>query len=189
MLREIATTSETGLSPLAAAWGAMPEPAAARHRVVHWSMVMREQRGGLHITAVQMAGLDPLEAIVAGPLGEGGAKFFRWPAPYPLPDDATRLFREQAEEITDELASRAYRGLTREQAERLLVLLSRAAEMAAGGGLARLMAEREAKNEAAPNEAAPNEAAPNEAAQNEAAAPNEAVAEAKKEAEAAAKDA
>ena len=59
MLREIATTSETGLSPLAAAWGAMPEPAAARHRVVHWSMVMREQRGGLHITAVQMAGPAP----------------------------------------------------------------------------------------------------------------------------------
>ncbi|MEY9862286.1 hypothetical protein ABH935_007931 [Catenulispora sp. GAS73] len=145
MLREIATTSETGLSPLAAAWGAMPEPASARHRVVHWAMVMREQRGGLHITAVQMAGLDPLEAIVAGPLGEAGAKFFRWPAPYPQPDDATRLFREQAEEITDELASRAYRGLTPEAAERLLALLSRAAYMASGGGVANALAAKEAK--------------------------------------------
>jgi len=158
MLREIATTSETGLSPLAAAWGAMPEPASARHRVVHWSMVMREQRGGLHITAVQMAGLDPLEAIVTGPLGEGGAKFFRWPAPYPQPDDAMRLFREQAEEITDELASRAYRGLSREQAERLLALLSRAAEMAAGGGLARVVAEREAKEGAGAGAGAKEEA-------------------------------
>ena len=144
-LREIATTSETGLSPLAAAWGAMPEPASARHRVVHWAMVMREQRGGLHITAVQMAGLDPLEAIIAGSLGEAGAKFFRWPAPYPEPDDATRLFREQAEEITDELASRAYRGLTREAAERLLALLARAAYMASGGGVANALAGREAK--------------------------------------------
>ncbi|MEZ0108415.1 hypothetical protein ABH920_002413 [Catenulispora sp. EB89] len=145
MLREIATTSETGLSPLAAAWGAMPEPASARHRVVHWAMVMREQRGGLHITAVQMAGLDPLEAIVAGSLGEAGAKFFRWPAPYPQPDDATRLFREQAEEITDELASRAYRGLTQEAAERLLALLSRAAYMASGGGVANALAAKETK--------------------------------------------
>jgi hypothetical protein len=145
MLREIATTSETGLSPLAAAWGAMPEPASARHRVVHWSMVMREQRGGLHITAVQMAGLNPLEAIVTGPLGEGGARFFRWPEPYPQVDDAMRLFREQAEEITDELASRAYRGLTPERAERLLALLSRAASHAADGGLAKVLAEREAK--------------------------------------------
>jgi hypothetical protein len=154
MLREIATTSETGLSPLAAAWGAMPEPAAARHRAVHWAMVMREQRGGLHITAVQMAGLDPLEAIVAGPLGEAGAKFFRWPAPYPQPDDATRLFREQAEEITDELASRAYRGLAEAQAERLLVLLARAAYMASGGGVANALAEREAKEARASRESA-----------------------------------
>ena len=150
ILREIATTSETGLSPLAAAWGAMPEPAAARHRVVHWSMVMREQRGGLHITAVQMAGLEPLEAIITGPLGEGGAKFFRWPLPYPHPDDAMSLFREQAEEITDELASRAYRGLTPERAERLITLLSRAAGLAAGGGTARLVAEQEAKDAAEP---------------------------------------
>ncbi|MBS2538507.1 hypothetical protein KGQ20_37760 [Catenulispora sp. NF23] len=150
MLREIATTSETGLSPLAAAWGAMPEPAPARHRVVHWSMVMREQRGGLHIAAVQMAGLDPLEAIVAGPLGEAGAKFFRWPPPYPQPDDATLLFREQAEEITDELASRGYRGLSQAQAERLLTLLSRAAELAVGGGgLAQTLAEGETRDAAA----------------------------------------
>jgi hypothetical protein len=60
-------------------------------------------------------------------------------------DDAMRLFREQAEEITDELASRAYRGLTPERAERLLALLSRAALHAADGGLAKVLAEREAK--------------------------------------------
>jgi hypothetical protein len=60
-------------------------------------------------------------------------------------DDAMRLFREQAEEITDELASRAYRGLTPERAERLLALLSRAASHAADGGLAKVLAEREAK--------------------------------------------
>jgi hypothetical protein len=147
LLRDIATSSETGLSPLAAAWGAMPEPAAARHRVVHWAHVMREQRGGLHLAAVQMAGLNPLEAIVTGPYGADGAKFFRWPEPYPEPDDAMRLFREQAEEITDELASRAYRGLTRTQAERLLTLLARAADTAAGGGgVEKLLSERDAKD-------------------------------------------
>jgi hypothetical protein len=126
LLRDVAVTVETGLSPLAAAWGTMPEPAAPRHRVVHWAHVLREQRGGLHITAVQMAGLNPLEAIVTGSLGEGGARFFKWPEPYPTPDDSMRLFREEAEEITDELASRAYRGLTEPQAERLVELLAAA---------------------------------------------------------------
>jgi hypothetical protein len=132
LLRDIATSSETGLSPLSAAWGAMPEPASARHRVVHWSHVLREQRGGLHITAVQMAGLNPLEAIVTGPDGDGGAKLFRWPEPYPQPDDAMRLFREEAEEITDELASRSYRGLSEARAERLIRLLDQAHKAVAG---------------------------------------------------------
>jgi len=145
LLRGVATSSETGLSPLAAAWGAMPEPTAPRHRVVHWSHVMREQRGGLHIAAVQMAGLNPLEAIVTGPLGESGAKYYRWPEPYPQPDDAMRLFREEAEEITDELASRAYRGLTEAQSERLIELLARAQKTAAGfGGVAKLLADEKA---------------------------------------------
>ncbi|GAA2041787.1 hypothetical protein GCM10009839_50340 [Catenulispora yoronensis] len=150
LLRAVATSSETGLSPLAAAWGAMPEPIAPRHRVVHWSHVMREQRGGLHIAAVQMAGLNPLEAIVTGPLAEGGARFFRWSEPYPQPDDAMRLFREEAEEITDELASRAYRGLTEAQAERLVALLARAQEAASGGGgVPLLLAEKRAEKEKA----------------------------------------
>jgi hypothetical protein len=126
LLRHVAQDIETGLSPLAAAWAMMPEPTAERHRVVHWAHVLREQRGGLHITAVQMTGLGPLEAILAGPLGEQGAKFYRWPEPYEKPDDAMHLFREKAEEITDELAARAYRGLSDQQSERLVQLLNAA---------------------------------------------------------------
>jgi hypothetical protein len=128
LLRYVAQGIESGLSPLAAAWATMPEPVAQRHRVVHWAQVLREHRGGLHITAVQMAGLDPLEAILAGPRGERGARFFQWPEPYEKPDNATRLFREEAEEITDELASRAYRGLSEPQSERLVELLNAAVE-------------------------------------------------------------
>jgi hypothetical protein len=133
LLSGIAQTMETGLSPLAAAWGTMPEPSAPRHRVVHWAHVMREQRGGLHIAAVQMAGLNPLEAILAGSLGSAGAKFFGWPEPYEEPDDVTKLFRDEAEEITDELASRAYRGLDEAESERLVELLNRAQEAARSG--------------------------------------------------------
>jgi hypothetical protein len=120
------------MSPLAAAWGTMPEPSAPRHRVVHWAHVLREQRGGLHIAAVQMAGLNPLEAIVTGPLGSGGARLFKWPEPYPTPDDSMRLFRDEAEEITDELASRAYRGLDEGQSERLVELVNAAAAASKG---------------------------------------------------------
>jgi hypothetical protein len=130
LLAGVARTVETGMSPLAAAWGTMPEPSAPRHRVVHWAHVMREQRGGLHIAAVQMAGLNPLEAILAGSLGEGGAKHFCWPEPYAEPDEATKLFRDQAEEITDELASRAYRGLDERESERLVELLNKGAAAA-----------------------------------------------------------
>lgn len=126
LLRSVAQGMETGLSPLAAAWAMMPEPTAERHRVVHWAHVLREQRGGLHIAAVQMAGLSPLEAILADPLGEQGAKFFQWPEPYDKPDDAVRLLREEAEEITDELASRAYRRLGEPQSKRLAELLTAA---------------------------------------------------------------
>ena len=126
LMRDIAGGIETGLSPLAAAWGTMPEPNAPRHRVVHWAHVLREYRGGLHIAAVQMAGLNPLEAIMAGPYGADGARFYRWPEPYPQPDDSMRLFRDEAEEITDELASRAFRGLDEAQSERLVELLGKA---------------------------------------------------------------
>jgi hypothetical protein len=126
LLRYVAQGLETGLSPLAAAWAMMPEPAAERHRMIHWAHVLREQRGGLHITAVQMTGLSPLEAILAGPRGEDGAKFYRWPEPYEKPDDAVILLREKAEEITDELAARAYRGLSGQQSERLVQLLNAA---------------------------------------------------------------
>jgi hypothetical protein len=126
LLRDVAGGIETGLSPLAAAWATMPEPTAPRHRVVHWAHVLREQRGGLHVAAVQMAGLNPLEAVVAGPHAEAGAKFYRWPEPYPQADDSMRLFREEAEEITDELASRAFRGLDEAQSERLVELLGKA---------------------------------------------------------------
>jgi hypothetical protein len=126
LMRDVAAGMETGLSPLAAAWATMPEPPAPRHRVVHWAHVLREQRGGLHIAAVQMAGLNPLEATVTGPLGEAGAKFFRWAEPYPQADDSMRLFRDEAEEITDELSSRAYRGLDEAQSERLVALLGKA---------------------------------------------------------------
>jgi hypothetical protein len=37
-----------------------------------------------------------------------------------------RLFRDEAEEITDELASRAFRGLDEAQSERLVELLGKA---------------------------------------------------------------
>jgi hypothetical protein len=81
-----------------------------------------------------MAGLHPLEAVLAGPQGERGARFFQWPEPYEKPDDTTRLFREKAEEITDELASRAYRGLSGPQSEQLVELLSAAVGAADAAG-------------------------------------------------------
>jgi hypothetical protein len=64
---------------------------------------------------------------------DASRRYFQWPEPYDKPDDATRRSRKDAEEITDELASRAYRGLTGPQSRRLAELLT-AALAAAGSG-------------------------------------------------------
>ncbi len=93
-------------------------------RVTHRLNVLRELRGGAHLSAVQAAGLGPLGAIIStdDPVrgGPSWAATFGWPGPYPEPDtDARRL----AEELTDRICVPAYSALSADQGARFVELV------------------------------------------------------------------
>jgi hypothetical protein len=117
--------------PLYAGWRAVSLPDDAPARVAHLLHVLREHRGGAYLSAVRLAEISPLQAVLAGPGGVGNAAFFGWPEPYPEPDEDVRLRRARAEEITDELVAPAYAALSPDEATDLLTLLGRAAESVA----------------------------------------------------------
>jgi hypothetical protein len=64
--------------------------------------ILREWRGGLHLVATTASGLSPRDAILTNE-GEGQAKFFGWPAPYPDCADI-RFQHDEAEALTDQLS-------------------------------------------------------------------------------------
>jgi hypothetical protein len=118
----VAAAADVAGLPLFAAWRAAPVPRDDEARAAQAVQVLREHRGGLHVVSVLAAGLTPLQAILAGPGGEGNAAFFGWTGPY---QDVTALAdaRAAAEVMTDQLADRAYAVLdAAEQAELAEVL-------------------------------------------------------------------
>jgi len=115
---------------LFAGWRAQPLPADAPARAAHLLQVLREHRGGAHLAAVRVAGLTPLEAIVAGPGGPGNAAFFGWPDPLPGADDALRERHARAEALTDQLVAPAYAVLDDHEGADLARLLAAARDAA-----------------------------------------------------------
>ena len=88
--------------PLFAGWRAAPGAEDDAGRAAQLMQILREWRGGLHLVATTAAGLTPQEAILTNE-GEGQAKFFGWPAPFP--DCAGIAFRhDEAEALTDQLS-------------------------------------------------------------------------------------
>lgn len=121
----VAAAADVAGLPLFAAWRAVPLPADDEARAAQAIHVLREHRGGLHAIAVLAAGLTPLQAILAGPGGEGNAAFFGWPGPY---EDVSGLAatRAAAEVTTDTLADRAYAVLDDTEQAELADLLDKA---------------------------------------------------------------
>lgn len=74
-------------------------------RAAQLMQILREWRGGLHLVATTAAGLSPLEAILTNE-GEGQAKFFGWPEPFP-DVAAIKSKHDEAEETTDRLCAAA----------------------------------------------------------------------------------
>ena len=89
--------------PLFAGWRDAPRCESPGGRAAQLMQMLREWRGGLHLVATTAVGLSPLEAILTNE-GEGQAKLFGWPEPFP---DVTpiKAKHDQAEEITDQLCA------------------------------------------------------------------------------------
>jgi hypothetical protein len=116
--------------PLYAGWRAIELPDDPPARVAQLLHVLREHRGGAHLSAVRLAGVSPIEAIVGGVGGPGNAAFFGWPEPYPVLDEDLVARRARAEELTDELVAPAYDALSAGEARELLDLLGRVSRAA-----------------------------------------------------------
>ena len=109
LANRIADAADASLGALFAAWRAMPspdDPAAAATLALH---VLRELRGGAHLSAVHAVGLGPHRAIMSvdHPVrgGAPGAERFGWQAPHPAGDPVRRA---EAEELTSRACEPAY---------------------------------------------------------------------------------
>lgn len=96
--RVIAAAPTQGL-PLFAGWKRMPLPEDAPGRAMHVLVVLRELRGSVHMAALAMSGLSPVEAHMLNK-GEQYCEMFGWPKPYP-DAEAKRADKVAAEDATD----------------------------------------------------------------------------------------
>jgi hypothetical protein len=85
------------------------EPGAQAAVLLH---LLHEHRQGVHVIAVRAGGLNPLEAIIAGPEGETGAVAFGWQPPYPPAGPLVRRLM-WAEAVANSMAGQAYATLDR----------------------------------------------------------------------------
>lgn len=108
-----------------AAWRHLPLPDDLLGRVTVRLNVVRELRGGAHLSAVHAAGLGPLGSILStdDPVrgGPTWAATFGWVEPYPAPDHDAR---RQAEELTDAICVPAYAGLSSDEGARFVDLVT-----------------------------------------------------------------
>ncbi|MEO6826336.1 MAG: hypothetical protein ABI170_03350 [Microbacteriaceae bacterium] len=125
LLEPLVAVAPATAAPLFAGWRALPLPADGPARVVHLLQVLREHRGAMHGVAVLACGLTPLEAILSGPEGVAGARYFGWPDPFPIPSPAVRAARVRAERLTDALEGPVWARLG-DQAEECVQLLKSA---------------------------------------------------------------
>ncbi len=123
LLEQVTAVADPAGWPLFAAWRAQPLPDDAAGRVVQLLQVLREHRGGAHLSAVRAAGLRPVEAVVTGAGGARNATFFGWPDPLPEATDDLRARLARAEAATDEQVAPAYAVLDTAGREDLLRLL------------------------------------------------------------------
>lgn len=125
LLEPVVAEADVALAPLFAGWRAVPLPDDPAARAVQLCHLLREHRGALHAVAVLAEGLTPLQAILTGPHGADGARYFGWRGSLPDCGPAQREARERAEARTDELAGRCW-GVLGQAAEEAASLLQAA---------------------------------------------------------------
>ena len=91
--------------PLFAGWREAVRSEHPAGRAAQLMQMLREWRGGLHLVSTTAVGLSPLEAILTNE-GNGQAKFFGWPEPFP-DVSAIKGKHDEAEAMTDRLCAAA----------------------------------------------------------------------------------
>lgn len=127
---QVAEAAAPSVGAIFAGWRglARPEDPAGRATIV--LNVLRELRGGAHLSAVQAVGIGPHGAIMAAPDpvrgGPAGAERFGWPEPHPEPDHPRRA---EAERLTTVICAPAFASLGDADGQEFveLVLAARAA--------------------------------------------------------------
>jgi len=89
--------------PVFVGWRDAERCDSAAGRAAQLMQILREWRGGLHLVSTTAAGLSPLEAILTNE-GEGQAKFFGWPEPFP-DITAIKAKHDEGEAMTDRLCA------------------------------------------------------------------------------------
>jgi len=112
LAKRVADAAQPSVGALFAGWRALDVPADPAGAATVTLNVLREMRGGAHISAAHASGLGPLGAIIAAPDqvrgGTAGAERFGWPQPWPAPDEARRT---EAERMTSLICAPAYASL------------------------------------------------------------------------------
>ena len=112
----IADAALPSTGALFAGWRSVERPDDAAGRVTVALNVVRELRGGAHLSAVHAVGLGPHGAIMStdDPVrgGAPGAERFGWSDPHPTPDPAARA---EAERLTSAACRSAFETLTQDE--------------------------------------------------------------------------
>jgi hypothetical protein len=128
MVRRVVNAALPTSGAIFAGWRAMPVPDDVGSAAALALHVLRELRGGAHITAVMATGLTPAGAALSAAPPRGGVEWARdlgWPEPYADPQSLADLRRE-AEELTSRLITPAYEVLKSDERAGFVDLIERA---------------------------------------------------------------
>lgn len=127
----VADGSLPSCGALFAGWRALDRPDDPAANATHALQVLREMRGGAHLSAIAAAGLTPHHAIISFTAdqvrgGVAGAERFGWTAPHPEPDEAAKA---RAEVMTTTASCGGFEALSEAERSELveLVLAARSA--------------------------------------------------------------
>ncbi len=117
LANRIADSAQASTGMLFAGWRALDQPSDPAGRATVALNVVREMRGGAHLSAAYGTGLGPHACIMStdDPIrgGASWAETFGWASPHPQPDAERRA---EAERVTTQICAPAYEAL--DQAER-----------------------------------------------------------------------
>lgn len=145
-LEELVDHSEMAGQPLAAAWASLDRPDGVGARIERAATVLREHRGGGHLAALMVHDLLGIEGLLLTSAWRGDddpdayarSRGFRddpiqdgwrtleergWVTPDHEITDAGRAVRDDAEQVTDELAARPWEALSEADRDRTVQLL------------------------------------------------------------------